>query len=356
MQTGHILITIIFGALLTGIIYPTTCFGQNIPEEYKMREHASPNGVNMKYVVYTPKEIAADEKYPFVVYLHGWCKVCVTHERILKESGLRFWHAYDQNKQIEPTFLFAPVGGTEFWHEEHRREAVFEIIDGLIQEFPIDKKRIYILGFSMGGHGIWNYLQYRPNFFAAANPQAIGGGEIDANLVKDTPIWATIGDQDRPDRVAQLKENIGKIRLANGDDRGALTNVTGVNPRFSLFTETNHGGAQAKTQQIPELLNWFYAQINDGNVPPTIRFVMPQAENTNHSASSNIKVSVMAKDPDGTITKVDFFCDGQPKGSVSQSPFEFTFKNLSPGMHTLTATAYDNGMKKNSANHTITIK
>lgn len=356
MQTCQILITIIFCALIPSVACPTACLGQDVPKEYKMREHASPNGEKIKYVVYTPSTISVGAHYPFVVYLHGWCKVCVTHERILKESGLQFWHAYGQNKQVEPTFLFAPVGGTEFWHQEPRREAIFEIIDGLIKEFPIDTKRIYILGFSMGGHGIWNYLQHRPGFFAAANPQAIGGGEVNVNLVKDTPIWATIGAQDKPDRVAQLTENISNIRAANGDERGALTNVTGVNPRFSIFPETNHGGAQAKTQEIPELRNWFYSQVNDGNISPVIQFVIPQIENPINQASSNLKVSVVARDADGEIAQIDFYCDDVLKGSVKQMPFEFTFTDLAPGVHALTATAYDNKMKKNTASCSVTVR
>ena len=93
-----------------------------------------------------------------------------------EESGLQWWHEYDRDVQQEPTFLLAPVGGTGGWTSPARRQAVFEIIDGLLEEFPIDRQRIYLMGFSLGGAGIWNYLQQRPGFFAAANPQAPAGG------------------------------------------------------------------------------------------------------------------------------------------------------------------------------------
>ena len=58
--------------------------------------------------------------------------------------------------------LLAPAGGTGGWSSLARSKAVFEIIDGLLDEFPIDRQRIYLMGFSMGGMGICNFLQQRP--------------------------------------------------------------------------------------------------------------------------------------------------------------------------------------------------
>jgi hypothetical protein len=348
-------LTLMFVMMFT-VSFSAAGFGQNVPDEYEMREHNSPNGVNIKHVVYIPKNLKEGGKYPFVVYMHGHCDVCVTHERILKESGLQLWHSYGKNKQIEPTFLFAPAGGTERWTTEPRREALFEIIDGLIEEFPIDTSRIYILGFSMGGNGTWNYIQYRPGFFAAANPQAIGGGTVDAELVKDTPIWTTIGEDDQPDRVAQLKEKVARIRAANGDNRGPLTEVTGVNPRFSTFPGTGHGDAQGETQKIPGFLDWFYSQVNDGNVAPVVRFTSPDIDKPVTVKSPNLTVTAAASDANGIVLRVEFNVDGKRVGSDRNKPYEFRYSGLAPGKHVLTATAYDNGGKTNTATCEVTVE
>jgi hypothetical protein len=53
---------------------------------------------------------------------------------------------------------------------------------------------------------------------------------------------------------------------AKGDPQGATTWVKGVNPRFTILTNTDHGGVQEKTRQIPGLREWFYAQLNKGNI------------------------------------------------------------------------------------------
>ena len=130
------------------------------PPEFQKREAAiSGDAEPLKYLVYVPGRLDGGKRYPLVIYLHGSCKECVTHERILSESGLQIWHGYERNIQREPTFLFAPARGTGGWTGEPRRKKIFELIDGLLEEFPIDRQSIYILGFSMGAAGTWNYIR-----------------------------------------------------------------------------------------------------------------------------------------------------------------------------------------------------
>lgn len=322
------------------------------PSEYQFRERTSSGGETLKHVVYVPKNLEQGRKYPFVIYLHGRCDVCITHERILEESGLQWWHGYGKNVQREPTFLFAPVGGTRGWTSAARRQAVFEIIDGLLEEFPIDRQRIYIMGFSMGGQGAWEYLQERPGFFAAANPQGAGWGAVKADVVKDTPIWATIGIDDSVNTLERLSASVAQIRAANGDPRGALTWVMGVNPRFTIFPSTTHGDAQVRTQEIPGLADWFYSQVNNGNVPPTVRFVRPLPLEQPYTKA--IGAVVKASDPEGKIEKVEFRADGTLVFTDQQEPFEYSFEGLTPGIHKLSVQAFDGGGK--SATDEVTIR
>ena len=92
-------------------------------KEYQLRERTSSGGETLKHVVYVPQNLQSGRKYPLVVYLHGSCDECITHERILKESGLQWWHEYDADVQQEPTFLVAPAGGTRGWTSAARRQA-----------------------------------------------------------------------------------------------------------------------------------------------------------------------------------------------------------------------------------------
>ena len=49
--------------------------------------------------------------------------------------------------------------------------------------------------------GRGNYLQQRPGFFAAANPESLAGQDLDPEVLKNTPIWATIGINDEANRL-----------------------------------------------------------------------------------------------------------------------------------------------------------
>lgn len=321
--------------------------------EYQFRERTSSGGEFLKYVIYVPKNLEPGRKYPFAVYLHGLCDECTTQERILKESGLRWWHEYDKDVQQEPTFLLAPVGDTRGWTSPVRRQAVFEIIDSMLQEFPIDQQRIYLMGFSLGGAGVWNYLQARPGFFAAAQPQALSGRDLDPEVLKNTPIWATIGLNDNANRLEQLSAIVAKIRAANGDPQGAATWDTGVNPRLTIFANTDHGGVQEKTQQIPGLREWFYAQSNNGNIPPNVRFIRPLPLDQEFTAP--VAALVNATDPDGKIDRVEFSVGDKLMFVANKAPYEYSFADLAPGTYTLSARAVDDGGKSRTAEVTIRV-
>jgi predicted esterase len=321
--------------------------------EYQLRERTSSGGETLKHVVYVPRNLEAGRKYPLVVYLHGRCDECVTHERILEESGLRWWHDYDKDVQLEPTFLFAPAGGILGWVSPARRQAVFEIIDGLLQEFPIDRQRIYIMGFSLGGMGTWNYLQQRPGFFAAANPEALAARDLDPEVLKNTPIWATIGINDEANRLEQVSTIVARIRLANGDPQGAATWDTGVNPRLTIFANTDHGGVQEKTQQIPGLREWFYAQSNNGKIPPNVRFVRPLPLDQDYTTP--VAALVKAAVPDGKVDRVEFSVGDKILFVARQEPYEYTFADLAPGTYTLAARAVSDGGKSRTAEVTIRV-
>ena len=74
---------------------------------------------------------------------------------------------------------------------------VLELLDELSGEFNIDADRVYVLGHSMGGGGVWQAIHQQPERFAAAIPTA--GGLLpwlDARRTRDVPIWNFHGSVD----------------------------------------------------------------------------------------------------------------------------------------------------------------
>ncbi len=91
------------------------------------------------------------------------------------------------------------------------------------------------------------------------------------------------------------------------------------------------------------------------NQPPSVSVTSP-ATGTSYSAGAPIPFSVAASDPDGTITWVGFYVDSVLQSSMSSSPYSTSLSNLAPGVHTLTAVAWDNASAwTTSADRTVTV-
>jgi dienelactone hydrolase len=330
------------------------CQAQNTwSQYYDFRMTPTSSGATLMNVVYEPTGWEVEEEYPLVIYLHGSSSELVTHERVTNEAGLAIWHGWGSNRQIEPTFLFAPVVGTTGFTGTTRRQDIFEVIDGLTAEFPIDMERIYISGFSMGAGGTWNYIQYRPNYFAAACPVGLNGGSINAQLVKDTPIWATIGADDLPPRVDGLEDNVEDIRAANGDPRGPETWVTGVNPKFEVFPNTGHGGAIDATFQQDGYREWFYEKVNDGNAIPNIYFSsLDDYDEDVFAEGGDLPVTVYTS---SDTVQVEYFLGNDSVAALTDGTFDFTYTGLLEGEYYLYAKATDAEGKTATASQRVQV-
>jgi len=94
--------------------------------------------------------------------------------------GTRVW-LLPGNQRRFPCYVLAPQTDRGWIHYDFSKRpakvipgegegvrATLEIIDQLLHEFPIDNRRIYVTGQSMGGAGTWHMIANRPRFFAGA--------------------------------------------------------------------------------------------------------------------------------------------------------------------------------------------
>lgn len=86
------------------------------------------------------------------------------------------------------------------------------------------------------------------------------------------------------------------------------------------------------------------SETNDNNWPPNLQLATPGNANA-FEAPATVAFMANASDPDGTISKVDFYnftMYFEHLGTDSAAPFSFDWSNLPIGNYTLTAVAYDN--------------
>ena len=100
------------------------------------------------------------------------------------------------------------------------------------------------------------------------------------------------------------------------------------------------------------------AYISNGsvvNTPPTVALTAPLTGAT-FTAPATISLTATASDPDGTVSKVEFYNGATLLGTALSAPYSYNWTNIAAGTYTLTARAYDNlGATTTSTAATVTV-
>ena len=144
------------------------------------------------YLIYFPKGYEqADEKWPLLIFLHGGGETGTDVEK-LKVTGLP--------KHIEEGHQFPMI----IVSPQERRvgpgwdiSTLYDFYEKIVDEYPVDRDRVYLTGLSMGGFGTWNFAMAFPELFAAIIP-ICGGTHMPEYIrrLKRVPVWCFHGDED----------------------------------------------------------------------------------------------------------------------------------------------------------------
>jgi predicted peptidase len=149
------------------------------------------------------------EPVPLVVVLHG---VGGDENVILARPGSRARNIHDladkygwilaAPKGREPTGLYR---GTA-------EQDVLDVTAEVSKLYPIDDRRMYLFGVSMGGFGTWSIAQNHPDIFAALAPVAGGGSPARMDSIKSIPQIVVHGDNDTTVLVTQSRAMVEAAR------------------------------------------------------------------------------------------------------------------------------------------------
>lgn len=146
---------------------------------------------------------------------------------------------------------------------------VFELLDSLETQYPIDSDRVYVLGHSMGGVGSFECVATAPGRFAAAIPSAGGLAPWhDPSRFAKVPVWAFHGDKDPTVPIALSRWVFDEMKRLGGNMK--LTTLANVQHGASAFAFVYTGDEMAKgfkTEQssdqcdpTPDVWDWLFAQ------------------------------------------------------------------------------------------------
>lgn len=80
---------------------------------------------------------------------------------------------------------------------------------------------------------------------------------------------------------------------------------------------------------------------NGGNKAPVVNITSP-AGGATFNAPATVTITASASDPDGSVTKVEFYNGSVKLGQATSSPYSYTWTNVTAGNYTLSAKATDN--------------
>lgn len=224
------------------------------------RTWQAPNGTIVKYRWCAPASLEQGKTYPLVLFLHGAGERGDDNAAQLKHGVMAL--SAGSNKIGEPCFLIAPQCPTDRWwapinHDTMRLkaaeqpndllDAVLALVDDTFQTQPVDARRFYVTGLSMGGYATWDLLGRVPARIAAAIPICGGGDPSQAAKFKDVPVWAFHGEADPTVPVKSTKDMIAAIEQAGGK------------PKATYYPGVGHD-SWTRAYDDPATIRWLFQQ------------------------------------------------------------------------------------------------
>lgn len=198
-------------------------------------------GSTHRYQVYLPAGYTRARRWPVILFLHG------AGERGtdgLLQTGTGLGEAIRRHAERWPAIVVFPQAPPEHrWHGSVAGLAL-AALDRTSAEFAADADRMYLVGLSMGGNGVWNLAYLSPERFAglvavcawvaptAERPEAIVPSDsgspypVIARRVRAIPTWLFHGDRDDVVPVEESRRMVEALHQVGA--RVRYTELAGV--------------------------------------------------------------------------------------------------------------------------------
>jgi len=174
------------------------------------------------YQAYIPPQVKNTENLPVIVFLHG------IRERgvggFIQKEGMFSTIVKQYLKQIPAIVLLPQCHPGKYWSDSAMDRMVMQVVEQTVEEFRADSKRLYLIGVSMGGYGVWHFASHYPQKFAAlvsicGGSPAVSGDRFSsiAQKIGKTPAWLFHGSEDKVVPVNESRELVKALKANNND-------------------------------------------------------------------------------------------------------------------------------------------
>ncbi len=238
-----------------------------------------------KPILMDSSDLQDGKKYPLLVYLHG------SGAADLADLGYLDFYAKIAQRDLAqplpggyqdsyPSFVLIPRVRRE-WNIAN----LIALIAKVKTEYPVDERRIYLIGFSMGGSASFELANeyFKKGLGSIAGIIRIAGEsqiQLEPKISERCGLWLHVGLLDAPSRVVAVKKSFqdrqglypqAKARVSEhviyptlgGDSLRAETTSLSIDDReiakMTIYPELDHE-IQALPFHRPDVLYWLFSQ------------------------------------------------------------------------------------------------
>ena len=341
-------------------------------------DNVTVNGTNRSYNVYAPKDLG--ENRPLLIFCHGYNQDANWMQNSeFKNENVSMEAVCDTAKFV----VVFPNGIDRAWDTSGDRDINFvkAIIEKMVTQYKIDRNRVYLGGFSMGGMFTYHAMNKIPDLIAAFAPVSgypMGGATANAN-VRPIPILHIHGTDDGTCSFSGAKPALNVWVKHNGCPATAkvTSNYNNFNAKLHVWGPGNDGvevrllelagkghwiSKETKVYTGSEIWN-FCKKYSLNKTSPSVRITSPKTAGKYISFGANgetsfpdLTITATADDSNGTVEKVDFYDGTTLLATCDNAPYQAVLTGAKAGKHTLKAVATDNDGETSTSSIDITLQ
>lgn len=244
------------------------CFGgwsRFVPSEsdgFGLRS-ATLSGAPRSYYAYVPKAAPPAGGWPVILFLHGGGE---GGDVSVRPTQVGLGPIVQRSHGTFPFVVIFPQSSRRSSWTARRTEAhALAVLDESLGALPVDPKRVYVVGNSMGGHGALLIASRHPERFAALVAVA---GRAGRSSWFPTPPDA-VEDLPRDDPYGALAASLARVPawLVHGEEDGitpadesrklaAALSARGAEVRLTIYPGAGHAGSWERAYEDPAIFAW----------------------------------------------------------------------------------------------------
>jgi predicted peptidase len=215
---------------------------QKLPPGIHQQTADVPGVGSLKYTIEIPSNYDGKTQLPLVLALHYGYDGAIPSPY----TGAGMIDAFQPGLAGLNGIIIAPdaLGGS--WTDARNEQAAIWLTQSAMETYGIDRKKVVITGFSLGGEGTWSIASRHQDLFTGAIPVAapVAGGDVAWNI----PVYVIHSDKDEVVSYNSAKRHAEAVK------------AKGAKLEFKTISGLGHFNTSAYGIHVGDAIKWLQAE------------------------------------------------------------------------------------------------